>query len=149
MAILLYICVLFIIFQNNCMLNRIVTFGIFSNLFFCAYVLFKQPFEFYPPYIFIIAFLPLFVLKFKFPTFILKLLFPLLIFGLISIWTYDNTYPYFFKIYINVFISVLFYYYVFVAYEFDVEKLFGYYMAGCLFCLFHRNNTVSLISGWI
>lgn len=114
------------------MLNRIITICIFSTLFFSSYVLFKEPFEFYLPYLFIVILLPFFILKFKFPLFILNIFGPLLVFGLINIWSNDNTYPFFFKIFINIFISVLFYYYVMEAYKFDLNKLFDYYMKGAV-----------------
>lgn len=118
------------------MFNKIITFCIFSTLFLNAFVLFKQPVEFYLSYVIIIALLPFFILKFKFPAFVLKIFIPILLFGLISVWTNDNTYPLFFKIFINVFFSVLFYYYVFVAYDLDVNQLFDYYMKGAvIICL--------------
>lgn len=112
------------------MMNKIITICIFSTLFFSSYILFRTPFEFYLPYLFIIILLPLFITKYTFPYRTLFLLIPLLFSGLISIWSGDNTYPFFFKIFINIIISILFYYYVFEAYEFDLNKLFGYYMKG-------------------
>lgn len=112
------------------MLNRIITIAIFSTIFFSSYILFKQPFEFYLPYLFIIVLLPLFALKFPFPRQLLPIMFFLAIFGIINIWSGDNTYPFFLKIFINIFISVLFYYYVFEAYKMDVKLLFSFYMKG-------------------
>lgn len=112
------------------MLNRIITFCIFSTLFFSSFVLFKQPFEFYLPYIFIFSLLPFFIFKFPFPVFIFKIFGPLLLWGLISIWTRDNTSALFWKIYLNILFSAMFYYYVFEAYKFDLNKLFSYYLKG-------------------
>lgn len=112
------------------MLNKIITVAIFSTLFFSSYVLFKQPFEFYLVYFFILALLPFFILKYPFPGQLTRILFPLLVFGMISIWMGDNTYPFFFKIFLNLFVSILFYFYVFQAYRMDVNLLFSYYAKG-------------------
>jgi hypothetical protein len=114
------------------MLNRIITIAIFSTIFISSYVLFKEPFEFYLPYLFVVLLLPLFALKFPFPRQIIPLMLFLLLFGLINIWSGENTYPFFLKIYINILISILFYYYVFEAYQLDVKLLFSFYMKGAL-----------------
>ena len=114
------------------MLNRIISICIFSNLFLSSYILFREPFEFYLPYLFVILLFPIFMFKYPFPGFTLKLFIPLLLFGLFAVWTGDNTYPFFFKIFINLLISILFYYYVFVAYEMNVNLLFNYYMKGAI-----------------
>jgi hypothetical protein len=114
------------------MLNKIIDFGIFSILFISSYVLTKEPFEFYLNYIPLIILLFIFGFKYKFPTKILYLFIPLLIFGLINIFAQNNTVESFLKIYLNIFIGIVFFYYVFVYYERDVKKFFSIYMSWCI-----------------
>ncbi len=114
------------------MLNRIITFGIFSTLFFSSYILFQNPFEFYLTYIVIIGLLPFFIYKYGISKPVIQILFPLLIFGILSLWQGDNTVNLFLKIFINLLISLSFYFYVFQAYKLDVQLLFSYYMKGAV-----------------
>lgn len=114
------------------MLSKIIDFCIFSILFISSYVLTKEPFEFYLNYIPLIVLLFIFSFKFKFPTKILYLFIPLLIFGLINIFAENNTFGSFFKIYLNILIGIVFFYYVFEYYERDVKKFFSIYMSWCI-----------------
>lgn len=114
------------------MLNKMIDIGIFSILFFNAMILFKSPFEFYVNYIPLLILLVIFSFKYRFPTKILYLFIPILLFGLINIYFENNTAAEFFKIYINVFIAVLFFYYVFEYYERDVSRFFTLYMQFCI-----------------
>lgn len=114
------------------MLNRIVTICIFSTLFFSSYVLFKEPFEFYLPYLFIVILLPFLAFKNKFPVKIMGIFLLMLLPALFSVSVGDNTYALFFKIFLNILISVLFYYYIFHVYKLDVMTLFSFYMKGAL-----------------
>ena len=115
------------------MYSRLTNLGIFSILFFSVILLFKEqlPFEFYLNYIPLIILLLIFIFKYQFPTQIMYLFVPLLIFGLINIFFDNNTLGDFLKIYINVFVGVLFFYYVFEYYERDVEKFFSIYIQFC------------------
>ena len=114
------------------MLNKIIDFGIFSILFVSSIILSKEPFEFYLNYIPLIILLIVFSFKFRFPTKILYLFIPLLIFGLINIFAENNTIESFLKIYLNIFIGIVFFYYVFDYYERDVKKFFSIYMSWCI-----------------
>ena len=114
------------------MLSRIINIGIFSIIFVNAIVLFKTPFEFYINYIPLLILLFIFFFKFKFPTKLLYIFLPLLLFGLINIFFDNNTMADFFKIYINVFIAVLFFYYVFEYYNRDTTYFFSIYMQFCI-----------------
>lgn len=129
------------------MLNKIIDFSIFSVIFFNSIVLFKTPFEFQITYIPLIILLFIFIFKYRFPTKTLYLFLPLLIFGLINIFFNNNTVGDFFKIYINVFIGVLFFYYVFEYYDRDVEHFFSIYAkwayVSAIICI------VQLVSYWI
>ena len=123
------------------MFSKIVNLGIFSILFFSSMVLFRNqlPFEFYVNYVPLIILFFVFIFKYRFPSQIMYLFIPLLIFGLINIFFSNNTLGEFFKIYINVFVGVLFFYYVFEYYERDVEKFFSIYIqfciVACLICI--------------
>lgn len=114
------------------MLNKIIDFGIFSILFISSYVLTKDPFEFYLNYIPLILLLIVFGFKYKFPNQIFYIFIPLLAFGLINIFAENETFGSFFKIYLNIFISVTFFYFVFEYYERDVKGFFSIYLSWCL-----------------
>ena len=114
------------------MLNKIIDIGIFSILFFNAIILFKTPFEFYINYIPLLILLFIFSFKYRFPSKILYLFIPLLLFGFINIYFGNNTTAEFFKIYLNVFVAVLFFYYVFEYYERDISRFFTLYMQFCV-----------------
>ena len=110
------------------MLSKLIDLGIFSILFFSVIILFKTPFEFYLNYIPLILLLIVFIFKYRFPTQIFYIFVPLLIFGLINIFFENDTFADFLKIYLNIFIGVLFFYYVFEYYERDIVKFFSIYM---------------------
>jgi len=93
-----------------------------------AIVLFKTPFEFYISYIGLIVLLMRFIFKYKFPTKLLYLMLPLLVFGIVNILYGNNTLAFFIKIYANIFVGSLFFYYVFEYYERDIVKFFSIYM---------------------
>ncbi|MFO0320888.1 MAG: hypothetical protein ACK504_00490 [Bacteroidota bacterium] len=110
------------------MIKKIIDFSIFSVIFFSAIILFKDPFEFQITYLAIIFLLPFFIFKYEPPSNILYIFFPLLIFGLINIYFENNTFSQFIKIYVNLLVGVLFFYYVFEYYDRDIKKIFGIYM---------------------
>ncbi|MDP4827829.1 MAG: hypothetical protein NWR73_09085, partial [Flavobacteriales bacterium] len=102
------------------------------TLFLSSYVLFKSPFEGYVTYLFMLIFFPFYISKFGIPALPVVIFTPLLISGLIYIQTLDNTDVLFLKIFLGFFSSVLFYRYVLQAFEYDVSRLFGYYMKGAV-----------------
>jgi len=113
--------------------NKIFTFLIFVSIFFCSYTFFSHPFEAYFHYIIFLLLLPFFIVKYGLPIVTIQILtFPLL-FGLIQVQLGNNTIELLMKIFLGVFISTSFYYYVMVSYDFDVEKLFVYYLKGAYF----------------
>lgn len=114
------------------MLSRIIDIGIFSVLFFNVVILFKTPFEFYLNYIPLLILLFIFSFKYRFPTHLLYIFLPLLLFGVVNVYFGNNSFPEFFKIFGNVFISVLFFHYVFEYYERDVSRFFSIYMQFCV-----------------
>ena len=110
------------------MVSKIIDFLIFTVIFFSSIVLFKEPFEFQISYFGLILLLGVFSLKYKFPTQIMSLFVPLFIFGVINVAFENVTFGEFFKIFLNIFVGVLFFYYVFEYYERDLKKFFEIYM---------------------
>lgn len=111
------------------MLSKLTDIAIFSVIFISSIVLFKVPFEFYISYIGLIILLISFIFKYRFPTRLLYLFLPLLVFGIINILFGNNTFTFFIKIYANLFVSALFFYYVFEYYNRDIVRFFEIYMA--------------------
>lgn len=109
-------------------MKQLINISIFSVIFFSSIVLSNEPFEFYLNYIPLILLLFIFIFKYKFPTQLFYIFIPLLLFGLFNIYFDNNTLGSFLKIYLNIFISLLFFYYVFEYYNRDVEKFFSQYM---------------------
>ncbi len=114
------------------MTGRFAIISILLTLFLSSYVLFKSPFEGYVTYLFMVIFFPFYISKFGIPALPVVIFTPLLISGLIYIQTLDNTDVLFLKIFLGFFSSVLFYRYVLQAFEYDVSRLFGYYMKGAV-----------------
>lgn len=110
------------------MKNKIFTFSIFLTIFLSSYRFFSTPFEGYFHYLIFLILLPIFLSKYGLPTTPFKILFLPLFFGLIQVYAENNTIELFAKIFIGVLLSTSFYYYVMLAYEFDVEYLFGTYL---------------------
>lgn len=117
------------------MKSKIINISIFSILFFSSVILFRKQlaFEFYLNYYPLIILLLLFSFKYRFPTQIFYFFVPLLLFGLINIFFDNNTLGDFFKIYISIFVGVVFFYYVFEYYDRDIVKFFKIYMQFCIF----------------
>lgn len=110
------------------MLSKLTDIAIFSVIFISSIVLFKVPFEFYISYIGLILLLISFIFKYRFPTQLLYLFLPLLAFGIINVFFGNNTFSFFIKIYANLFVGALFFYYVFEYYEHNVVRFFEIYM---------------------
>ena len=113
--------------------NRIFAFAILVTIFLSTITFFSHPFEAYFHYIIFLILLPIFIVKYGFPVTPFQILALPLLFGIIQIYIGNNTVELFAKIFLGVFLSTSFYYYVFVAYEFDVEKLFALYLKGAYF----------------
>jgi hypothetical protein len=114
------------------MFRNIVVISIYISIFISSYIFFREPFEAYLSYAVFAFLLPIFFVKFGVPKYPVLLFIPLFISGMIYCAVGLNTYPQFLKIFIGFFSSVLFYHYVFQLYEFDLKKLFRWYMLGCV-----------------
>ncbi len=105
---------------------------VYLHFFIPSYILFKEPFEFYITYVFIIAYLPFLIWKYPIPRFIWWTLFALLLTGIFNVWLDNNTYNNFFKIFLNIAINFLFYSTLIAHYNYDVETMFKRYLKGAV-----------------
>jgi hypothetical protein len=129
------------------MIGFLIDVGIFSNLFYTGYVIFKEPFEFYFSYIPILILLPIFIIKYKFYAPSLYIIIPLLVFGVFNILIGNNTTPRFLKIFINISINIIFYQYVMQYYNFQIKLIFKKYLnVSFIVCLI---GLIQLFSFWI
>jgi len=110
----------------------LVDITIYLHFFIPSYILFKQPFEFYITYTFIILYLPFLVTKYPIPRGIWWMLLILLVTGLFNVWAENNTYKNFFKIYLNIAVNLIFYAAVVAYYNYDVETMFKRYLKGAV-----------------
>lgn len=113
------------------LLNRIVIFFIYVSIFINSYVFTREPVEIYFGYLVFFILLPVFAFKHRIPGYFVSIFFILFLAGILNIFLGHNTFPQFLKIFLGVFFSYLFYYYVLVQYEYNVEKLFQFYLKGC------------------
>ena len=97
-----------------------------------ALVLFKSPFEFYFGYLTYLT-LPVLFARYGLPVLELLIFLPFLLLGSIYCQLGLNNYGQLFKVLIGFFLSVTYFHYVLKSYEFDVNKLFGFYMKGAFF----------------
>lgn len=113
-------------------MNKLITIGIYITIFISSYVLFKSPFEGYISYFVMLFLFPLMLVRYGIPKLPLLIFLPLLVSGFIYIMAGDNNFGSFIKIFIGFFAAVLFYRYVLEMYDYDVPKLFGWYVKGCV-----------------
>lgn len=114
------------------MLNALIDFFVFLNLFFTGFTFFQEPFEFNVSYVPILLLLPIFIARFKFNTKTLYLIIPLLIAGVINVFLGNDSITNFIKIFINITMNLIFYEYVMQYYEYDIKRMFGIYIKGCM-----------------
>lgn len=112
------------------MTGRFAQFAIAFSIFISSYVFFKTPFEAYPSYIVMLLFFPAYLARLPFPREVILVFAPPLAAGILSIQAGDNEWGLFIKIFLGFFSSVLFYRYVFEAFDRDLEKLFNIYLVG-------------------
>lgn len=105
---------------------------IFLSVFISSITFFKEPFEGYFHYIIFLLLLPVFMMKFGMPKKILGLLVLPLVAGILEIFMGNNSWDLFLKIFVGVLLSASFYSYVMDYFEFDTQKIFGYYLKGAL-----------------
>jgi hypothetical protein len=104
--------------------------SIYLHFFIPSFILFKEPFEFYITYTFIILYLPFLAMKYPIPRGVWWILIILLLTGILNVWLDNNTYKNFFKIYINIVINLIFYGLMMAYYNYNVEEMFRRYLKG-------------------
>ena len=110
--------------------NFWIIIGIYISIFINSYVFFTEPFEFYIGYIIYIIMLPGFVFRFGFNKNLFFIFLILFMVGFTHVFIGNNTSAQFFKVYIGLFLSYLFYYYVVLELDYDIEQLFKWYLKG-------------------
>ncbi len=110
--------------------GRFAQIAIMLSIFIWSYIFFKSPFEGYFAYIVIFIFLPFYLIRYPFPKGAFLIFLPPLIAGFLSIQNGDNETGLFIKIFLGFFLSVVFYKYVFDAFEYNVEQLYRLYLIG-------------------
>jgi len=111
-------------------LNKIIVFFIYVSIFINSYVLFKGPVDFYIGYVIIIVLLPVFIMRYGIPKYLFYIFSFLFLTGMYNIFAGNNTIPLFFKVFTGLFGSYLFYFYVILESDYDIENLFKYYLKG-------------------
>lgn len=108
----------------------IIVLFIYLSIFLNSFVFFTEPFEFYLGYVIFIVLLPGYIIKYGFNGNLFFIFFTLLVTGLFNVFLGNNTTALFFKVYTGLTLAYFFYYYVIVDFNYDVEKLFGWYLKG-------------------
>jgi hypothetical protein len=111
--------------------NLLIVIFIYISIFVNSFVFFKEPFEFYVGYLIFIVLLPGFITRFGFNKNLLYIFLVLLITGLINIMADNDTAAQFFKVFLGLFLSYFFYYYVVLEVDYDIQQLFKWYLKGC------------------
>lgn len=104
---------------------------IYLSIFLNSFIFFKEPFEFQFGYIVYIPLLPIFIKRYGYNKSLLAIFFVLFIVGIFNILMDKNTASQFFKVFTGLALSYFFYYYVIIEYDFNIEKLFKWYLIGC------------------
>lgn len=113
--------------------NFWIIFFIYLTIFLNSFIFFRQPFEFYIGYLIYIILLPGFIIRFGFNKNLIFIFLVLFIVGFINVFLGNNTAPQFLKIFVGLFLSYFFYYYVVLELDNDIEQLFKWYLKGAYF----------------
>ncbi len=119
--------------EDNIRLKRqtaIIVFFIYVSVFINSYVLIKEPFEFYIGYLIFVLLLPVFISRYGVDRNLVGIFFVLFFTGLFNVFIGNNTYSLFFKVFVGLMMSYFFYDGVIKEFDFNIEKLFYWYMKG-------------------
>ncbi|MBX3165247.1 MAG: hypothetical protein KF900_12295 [Bacteroidetes bacterium] len=116
--------------KNKSLGYYLIVLAIYISIFINSYVFFKQPFEFYFGYLIYIVLLPVFIQRYGFNRNLIFIFSILLLTGVFNIVIGNNTAALFFKVFLGLFLSYFFYYYVILEFNYDVEQLFKWYLKG-------------------
>ncbi|PBQ31497.1 hypothetical protein CNR22_06870 [Sphingobacteriaceae bacterium] len=101
------------------------------SIFINSYIFFKNPFEFHFGYVIYIFLLPGFVGKYGINRNLFFIFITLFVTGVVNIILGNNTTALFFKVFTGLTLSYFFYYYVILEFDYDIERLFKWYLTGC------------------
>lgn len=113
--------------------KAIILFFIYLSVFVNSFVFFKQPFEFYFGYVIFLALIPVFISRYGFDRNLTRIFFVLLVTGVFNVLLGNDTAALFFKVYLGLIMSYLFYDGVLKEFDLDVESLFKWYLIGCYY----------------
>lgn len=106
---------------------------IYLSVFINSFVFFTDPFEFYFGYIIFMILLPGFIIKYGFNGNLFFVFLVLLVTGIVNVFLGNNTTALFFKVFTGLTLSYFFYYYVVLEFNYDIERLFVWYLKGAYF----------------
>lgn len=109
-------------------LNLFIVIGVYLSIFVNSIVFFQQPFEFYLGYLVYILLLPIFFVKYQINKWLVFIFFILLVFGILGVYSGNNSVGQFAKIFSGLALSYFFYYYVVVELGYEVDQLFKWYL---------------------
>ena len=111
----------------------IIVISIYISIFINSFVFFKEPFEFYIGYLIYLFLLPGFIRKYGFNRSLVWIFGLLLISGVFHVLIGNNETGQFIKIYAGVLLSYFFYNYVILEFDFDISRLFKWYLKGAYY----------------
>lgn len=105
---------------------------IYVSIFVNSYVFTQKPVEIYLGYLVFAILFPFFIMRYRVPGYFWAIFGLLLISGIVNLYFGYNTAAQFIKVFLGVFLAYLFYYYVVVQFDYNVEYLFQIYLKGCV-----------------
>ncbi len=116
--------------ENKFLGYYLIVIAIYISIFINSYVFFKEPFEFQFGYLIYLLLLPVFVSRYGFNRNLIFVFSVLLITGVFNVVIGNNTAALLFKVFLGLFLSYFFYYYVILEFDYKIEKLFKWYLKG-------------------
>ena len=130
--------------------DLIIVVFIYLSVFINSFVFFKQPFEFYFGYLIYIVLLPVFLKRYGINRQLLYIFFVLLLTGIFNILVGNDTGALFFKVFLGLVLSYLFYDAVVRQFDFDIELIFQWYLRGAfVVCLIGVFQFISFQIGFV
>jgi hypothetical protein len=108
----------------------LVVIFIYLSIFINSFIFFREPVEFYFGYLIYILLLPVFFRRYTLSRDLFIIFLILFITGIVNIAINNNTSAQFFKVFIGLALSYFFYYFVIVDFNYDIERLFKWYLKG-------------------
>lgn len=107
------------------------------SIFVSCHVFFKVPFEGYFHYLIFILYLPFFIYRYGFQKLPFQFILLPAITSLINLFLGNCDVAGFLKIFIGMLLTITFYNYVFIHYNYDFKKLFRIYLRGIIICCYY------------